>query len=142
MPGQAYTTNMRSPTVEDHLDGLPSEAAELFYEFVGAANTNEPGASASPGDRVRIVTLQVAWEYCALRSCGQAFATFHITGHGLSGQLKLPRPVDDPRFSEVTPGPDGVWMHEFALSSSRQLDETFAGWLREARDAGLPPSSS
>lgn len=88
-----------------------------------------------------MVTLEVAWEYCALRSRGQAFATFHVTSHGLSGQLRLPRLVDDPRLGDVTPGPDGVWMHNFALSTPGELDETFAGWLREARNMHAPPSS-
>ena len=53
------------------------------------------------------------------------------------GFLDLQRPVeDDPRITAVTPYTNRLFVNRFRIRSMTDLDDTFAGWVREAYAVG------
>ena len=43
---------------------------------------------------------------------------------------------DDPRIPRAEPYTKRLFTHQFRITSLEQLDEEFAGWIREAYDVG------
>jgi hypothetical protein len=56
--------------------------------------------------------------------------------HSLDGYLDLQRRVEDPRIRRASPYTKRLVVHQFRISASEQLDEEFAGWVREADQVG------
>jgi hypothetical protein len=71
-----------------------------------------------------------------LHGSRRIFASVRPTADGLRGRLILSRRVDDPRLQKVEPLTRWLFFHRFALSSASELDDAFAGWIREAYEVG------
>ena len=55
---------------------------------------------------------------------------------GLDGYLDLQRRVQDSRIRNASPYTKRLFVHHFRVSALDQLDEEFAGWIREAYEVG------
>jgi hypothetical protein len=44
--------------------------------------------------------------------------------------------VEDPRIRSAAPYTNRLVVHQFRISAPEQLDEEFAGWVREAYQVG------
>jgi hypothetical protein len=65
-----------------------------------------------------------------------SFAAFVPRRNWLNGHLVLSRRIDSPRFLHIdTISPRNI-VHNFRLSSPKEVDEEFAGWLAEAYAVG------
>ena len=54
----------------------------------------------------------------------------------LDGYLDLQRQLTDPRIRSASPYTKRLFVHQFRVEALDQLDEDFAGWVREAYDVG------
>ena len=54
----------------------------------------------------------------------------------LDGYLDLQRKLTDPRIRSASPYTKRLFVHQFRVETLDQLDEDFAGWIREAYDVG------
>ena len=54
----------------------------------------------------------------------------------LDGYLDLQRQLTDPRIRSASPYTKRLFVHQFRVKALDQLDEDFAGWIREAYDVG------
>jgi hypothetical protein len=54
----------------------------------------------------------------------------------LDGFLDLQRRVEDPRIRTASPYTKRLFVHQFRVVTPDQLDERFAGWVREAYAVG------
>jgi hypothetical protein len=110
-------------TLEDHLRGKPGHVLDLFQRFAAHVQACGP------------------FEYAPIRRqvgfrVNRIFAGVQLTDGGLRGYLDLPRRVDRPPFHHVSPYTKRLFVHHFAISSADELDEQFAGWVREAYEVG------
>jgi hypothetical protein len=56
--------------------------------------------------------------------------------HRPAGYLDLQRAVEDPRITNVSPYTKRLFVHHFRIRSAEEMDEEFAGWVREAYAVG------
>jgi hypothetical protein len=111
-------------TVEDHLRGKPATVVALyrrFVELVQACGTFEYAVSKTA---------------ITFKGSRRGFAGAKPTTHGLDGYLDLQRRVQDPRIRRASPYTKRLLVHQFRISAPEQLDEEFAGWVREAYQVG------
>jgi hypothetical protein len=111
-------------TVEDHLRGKPATVVALyrrFVELVQACGTFEYAVSKTAS---------------TFKGSRRGFAGAKPTTHGLDGYLDLQRRVQDPRIRRASPYTKRLLVHQFRISAPEQLDEEFAGWVREAYQVG------
>jgi len=66
----------------------------------------------------------------------RGFAGAKPTNRSLDGYLDLERRVSDPRIRRADPYTKRLFVHHFRVTSSDQLDDEFARWVREAYDVG------
>lgn len=111
-------------TVEDHLDGTDERTVDLFRRFVALVEACGPFEF----DPIR--------RQIGLRGARRVFAGVRLTPRGLEGYLDLPRRVDDPRFHHVAPYTKELTVHHFRIGSPDELDDDFAGWIRESHAVG------
>ena len=111
-------------TVEDHLDGADEQALELYRRFVAVV---EAGGEFDFAPTRRQI---------GLRGARRIFAGVRLTKRGLEGYLDLPRTVNSPRFRNVSSYTKKLSVHHFALERPEELDEEFAGWIRESYAVG------
>jgi hypothetical protein len=71
-----------------------------------------------------------------LRGTRRIFGAITATDRGLTGYLVLPRRLDDRRIRKVDPLTKRLFMNRFLLTSTSDLDESFAEWLYEASQVG------
>jgi hypothetical protein len=62
----------------------------------------------------------------------RGFAGAKLRAHSLDGYLDLQRRLEDPRIRRASPYTRRLVVHQFRISAPEQLDEEFAGWVREA----------
>lgn len=110
-------------TVEDHLRGKPAETVDLYRRFV------------------RLVEQCGPFEYSPIRrqigfQLRRIFAGVKLTDRGLEGYLDIARKVESPRFRNVSPYTKRLFVHHFRISSPEELDDEFAGWIRESYAVG------
>jgi Domain of unknown function (DUF5655) len=110
-------------TVDDHLKGKPPEVVDLFQRFVALVQACGPFEYAP-------IRRQVGFQVRRI------FAGVQLANNGLKGYLDLPRRVDSRRFQHVSPYTKRLFVHHFAVSMPEELDEEFAGWVREAYGVG------
>jgi hypothetical protein len=110
-------------TVADHLKGRPPEVVDLFQRFVALVQACGPFEYAP-------IRRQVGFQVRRI------FAGVQLTNNGLKGYLDLPRRVDSRRFQSVSPYTKRLFVHHFAVSTPEELDEEFAGWVREGYGVG------
>jgi hypothetical protein len=66
----------------------------------------------------------------------RGFAGAKPTSRSLDGYLDLQRRVEDPRIRRAAPYTKRLVVHQFRVTAAEQLDDEFAGWLREAYEVG------
>ena len=65
-----------------------------------------------------------------------SFAAFTPRRHWLDGHLVLARRLESPRFRRIEVYSPRNVLHAFRLTDPPQVDDEFAGWLREAYRVG------
>jgi hypothetical protein len=111
-------------TVDDHLRGKPPGCVELYHRFVALVEACGP------------FTYAVAKTTITFNGSRRGFAGARPTVRGLAGYLDLQRVVDDPRILSAAPYTKRLFVHQFRIVAGEQLDDEFAGWVREAYDVG------
>jgi hypothetical protein len=109
------------------LAGATPAVVALFGRFVALAR--------SCGD----VVFEIQRDRAVLRGSRRVFASARPvtgTGGGLDGHLNLPRRLDDPRIRRIAPLTSRLLIHHYVVTTPADLDDTFAGWLREAYAVG------
>jgi hypothetical protein len=110
--------------VEDHLEGKPAESVALYHRFVELVDACGP------------VTVSVAKTAVTFKGTRRGFAGARPTSTGLTGYLDLQRVVEDRRFTRATPYTNRLFTHRFRIAAPEDLDDDFAGWVREAYAVG------
>jgi hypothetical protein len=111
-------------TVEDHLSGQPESSVALYRDFVRLVEACGPFSYA------------VSKTSITFKGSRRGFAGARPTAQGLRGYLDLQRGVEDPRISNVSPYTKRLFVHHFRITSADEMDEEFAGWVREAYAVG------
>jgi Domain of unknown function (DUF5655) len=111
-------------TVEDHLRGKPAAVVALYQRFVELVQACGP---------FRYAVSRTAITFKGSR---RGFAGAKPTRRGLDGYLDLQRRVQDPRIRSAAPYTRRLVVHQFRVEALDQLDEEFAGWVREAYHVG------
>jgi uncharacterized protein DUF5655 len=111
-------------TVERHLAGLPDSIVDLYGAFISLVDTCGP------------FTYRVTKTAITLKGERRGFAGAKPKARWLDGYFDLQRPVHDERIRRVSPYTARLFVHQFRVSDVSQLDDGFAGWLREAYAVG------
>jgi hypothetical protein len=111
-------------TVERHLLGKPPGVVALYHRFIELAEAGGPFA------------YSVTKSAITLKGTRRGFAGARLGADALGGYLDLQRRVYDSRITRSDPYTKRLYVHHFRLRSLDQLDEQFAGWLREAYQVG------
>ena len=111
-------------TVADHLAGKPAASVELYHRFVALV------AACGP------FTYAVARTAVTFKGTRRGFAGARPTAAGLAGYLDLQRVVRDRRFTRATPYTRRLFVHQYRIATPEDLDDEFAGWVREAYAVG------
>jgi hypothetical protein len=124
MPTSRWPVALEDSDFDPYLVGHPAASAALFRRFVEMARA------------CGTATFELQNGPVVLRGTRRIFAAVTVTERGLVGMLNLPRQLEDPRIRKVDPLTRRLFPNGFLLTSDANLDETFAGWLREAWDVG------
>jgi hypothetical protein len=111
-------------TVEDHLGDKPAAVVALYRRFVELVEACGP------------VEYAVSKTAITFKGSRRGFAGAKPRTHSLDGYLDLQRRVEDPRIRRASPYTKRLVVHQFRVSAPEQLDEEFAGWVREAYQVG------
>ncbi len=111
-------------TVEDHLRDKPVTVVALYRRFV------ELVQACGPFD------FAVSKTAITFKGSRRGFAGAKPKAQRLDGYLDLQRRVEDPRIRSAAPYTKRLVVHQFRVSAPEQLDEEFAGWVREAYQVG------
>lgn len=112
-------------TVERHLRDAPPEHVAL-YRQVEALILGQ-------GD----VTVSVSRTTITFKGRRRGFAGARSTSKGVQGYFDLMHPLPlEARITRVTPYTGRLFVHQYVLRSQDDLDDTFAGWVREAFRVG------
>ncbi|MFI6483486.1 DUF5655 domain-containing protein [Nonomuraea sp. NPDC050663] len=111
-------------TVDDHLAGKPDASVDLYHRLVRLVEDCGP------------FTYAVSKSAITFKGTRRGFAGAKLDARGLRGYFDLQRAVTDPRVTNVSPYTKRLFVHAFRISDPAELDETFAGWIREAYDVG------
>jgi Domain of unknown function (DUF5655) len=114
----------RAWTVEDHLGGKPPGVVALYQRFVELVEACGP------------VEYSVSKTAITFKGSRRGFAGAKPTNRGLDGYLDLQHRVEDPRIRSASPYTKRLFVHQFRVTAADQLDDEFAGWVREAYDVG------
>ena len=71
-----------------------------------------------------------------LKGTRRGFAGAKPKQRSLDGYLDLQRQLRDQRITRASAYTKRLFVHQFRVTSLVQLDEEFAGWIREAYDVG------
>jgi len=111
-------------TVRDHLQGKPAFVVELYNRFVRLVEACGP------------VVLSVSKTAITFKGSRRGFAGAKPTNRSLDGYLDLQHRVSDPRIRRADPYTKRLFVHHFRVTTSDQLDEEFATWVRESYEVG------
>src|SRR5256712_2305840 len=114
----------RSWTVEDHLRGKPVSVVRLYEKFVRLVEACGP------------VVYAVSKTAITFKGMRRGFAGAKPTDRSLDGYLDLQRRVSDPRIRRADPYTKRLFVHHFRVTTSDELDEEFARWVRESYEVG------
>ena len=114
----------RSWTVEDHLRGKPVSVVRLYEKFVRLVEACGP------------VVYTVSKTAITFKGIRRGFAGAKPTNRSLDGYLDLQRRVKDSRILRAEPYTKTLFVHHFRVTDPEQLDDQFAGWVREACEVG------
>jgi hypothetical protein len=111
-------------TVQDHLRGKPPAVIALYQRFV------ELVEACGPFD------YSVSKTAITFKGSRRGFAGAKPTSRSLDGYLDLQRRVEDPRIRTASPYTRRLFVHQYRVTAADQLDDEFAGWIREAYEVG------
>ena len=111
-------------TVEDHLRDKPPTSVALYLRFVQLV------AACGP------FTYAVSKSTITFKGTRRGFAGAKPTPRGLTAYLDLRRVVVDPRLISSSPYTQRLFTHQVRITAPEQLDDEFAGWIREAYEVG------
>jgi hypothetical protein len=111
-------------TVEDHLRAQPAASVDLFHAFVRLVEACGP------------FTYSPSKTTVTFKGTRRGFAGARPDARGLRGYLDLQRPVTDPRITTVSPYTARLFVHHYRVGELSELDDEFAGWVREAYAVG------
>jgi hypothetical protein len=111
-------------SVDRHLRGKPPAVVELYERFVELVQAC--GA----------FEVSVSKTAITFKGSRRGFAGAKPTPRGLDGYLDLQRRIEDPRIRAASPYTRRLFVHQFRVSTPEQLDDEFAGWVREAYGVG------
>jgi Domain of unknown function (DUF5655) len=111
-------------TVEDHLAGQPESSVALYRQFVRLVEACGP------------FSYTVSKTSITFKGRRRGFAGARPDAHGVRGYLDLQRAVEDQRITNVSPYTKRLFVHHFRIRSAEEMDEEFAGWVREAYAVG------
>jgi hypothetical protein len=112
-------------TVEDHLAGKAPAVIELYEQLVRLIKACGPFEYA------------VAKTAISFKGRRRGFAGAVLAPQSLDGHLDLQRRIEgDTRIRSAAPYTKRLFVHHFRVTSPDQLDDEFAGWVREAYDVG------
>lgn len=111
-------------TVESHLEGKPTEIVALYRRFIDLVLACGP------------FTYAVSKTAITLKGTRRGFAGAKPTHRSLDGYLDLHRRVRDTRIRRSSPYTKRLFVHQFRLTTPDQLDDVFAGWVRDAYAVG------
>ena len=111
-------------TVERHLRDKPEHVADLYRRFIELVGTCDP------------FTYAVAKTAITFKGSRRGFAGLAPRTATLDGYLDLQRRVEDVRIRRSSPYTKRFFVHHFRIVSPSELDDVFAGWLREAYSVG------
>ena len=111
-------------TVDDHLRGRDLAVIRLYERFVELVKACGP------------FELSVSKTAITFKGSRRGFAGAKPKDHWLDGYLDLQRWVKDPRIRTVSPYTKRLFVHQFRVAALDQLDDQFAGWVREAYEVG------
>jgi Domain of unknown function (DUF5655) len=121
-------------TVDRHLADKPKAVIDLYKRFVRLLTACGPH------------TVSVTKTAIAFKGAQRGFAGAKPRKASLDGFLDLQRVVQDERFLRVSPYTKSLSVHQFRITSTAQLDDSFAELVREAYQVGcgahrLPPKT-
>jgi hypothetical protein len=116
--------NQSEWTVERHLRDKPPAVVDLYRRFVELVESCGP------------VDYAISKTGITFKGSRRGFAGAKPTGGTLDGYLDLQRRVEDPRIRRAGPYTKRLFVHQFRIRAPEQLDEEFAGWVREAYVVG------
>jgi Domain of unknown function (DUF5655) len=111
-------------TVEDHLAGKPESSVALYRQFVRMVEACGPFSYA------------VSKTSITFKGSRRGFAGARPDASGLRGYFDLQRAVEDHRITNVSPYTKRLYVHHYRVPTPDDLDDTFAGWIREAYAVG------
>ena len=111
-------------TVERHLAGKPDRVRDLYRRFIELVEASGP------------FTYTVTKTAISLKGTRRGFAGAKPKMQTLDGFLDLQHVVRDPRILRSSPYTKRLYVHQFRITSSVQLDDEFESWVREAYDVG------
>jgi hypothetical protein len=111
-------------TVERHLSTSPEEVMALYRRFIELVTECGP------------LSYSVSRTAITLKGTRRGFAGAKPKARSLDGYLDLQRRVQDPRITRAAPYTKRLFVHQFRVTKLDELDEQFAGWIREAYAVG------
>ena len=111
-------------TVERHLRDKPEQVVYLYRRFIELVEACGPFAYT---DTKTAITL---------KGSRRGFTGLAPKDASLDGYLDLQRRIEDVRIQRSSPYTKRLWVHHFRIVSPSELDDVFAGWLREAYAVG------
>jgi hypothetical protein len=112
-------------TLEDHLRNGDERTVALWRRFEEILEGFGP------------VSLSVSKTTVTFKGPRRGFAGARPTYTGLVGYFDLMRALPpDPRVRRPSPYGRNLFTHHFSIRDESELDEEFAGWLREAYAVG------
>jgi hypothetical protein len=111
-------------TVERHLADKSKVVVDLYERFVGVLTACGP------------YTVSVTKTAIAFKGTYRGFAGAKPRKASLDGFLDLQRAVQDERFLRVSPYTKSLFVHQFRITSTSQLDDSFAALTEEAYQVG------
>jgi hypothetical protein len=111
-------------TVAAHLRGCDPSVVRLYDRFVELVEV-------CGGFDVTVSKTAISF-----KGARRGFAGAKPKRRWLDGYFDLQRPLSDPRIRSASPYTKRLFVHQFRVNALDQLDEEFAGWIREAYDVG------
>jgi hypothetical protein len=111
-------------TIERHLEASSDQVVALYRRFIELVTECGP------------FSYSVAKTAITLKGTRRGFAGAKPEASSLDGYLDLQRRVEDPRITRSSPYTKRLFVHHYRVTRLDQLDDEFAGWIREAYAVG------
>jgi hypothetical protein len=111
-------------TVEDHLADQPASSIALYERFVELVS------------QCGSFTYSVSKTSITFKGASRGFAGARPYRLGLRGYLDLQRTVEDRRILSAARYTNRLFVHHYRVTEPAELDDEFAGWVREAYAVG------